>query len=329
MRDSRSKWLLALVALWVVVGALVGVAPALAQRSGGSMGGGSFGGGGGSSFSSSGGGGVSLGGGGGGCSCCGMPVGLFAVVLLILHQQRKQKQGGAMSHGAHAWSHVDVSALRLAVDWRARRVLQDRLDALAQRSDTSSKRGLAALLGTTVRALRETEVAWLYANVANYHPMSEAMAEGIFRQLGVDARSKFQDEVVRNVDGTATHREAAAMRARPEEGEGVVVVTLIVAARREILDVGDPRDAGALRSLLDEMAQVANPSSLVAVEIVWSPAEEQDRMSTAELEAHYPQLKKLDEASVVGRVFCDYCRGPYAAELGECPHCGAPGARPS
>ena len=47
-------------------------------------------------------------------------------------------------------------------------------------------------------------------------------------------------------------------------------------------------------------------------------------MSTAELEAVYPHLQKIDERSIAGRVFCSYCRGPFAAELLTCPHCGAP-----
>jgi hypothetical protein len=46
-------------------------------------------------------------------------------------------------------------------------------------------------------------------------------------------------------------------------------------------------------------------------------------MSTLELEALYPDLRKIDEASVAGRTFCKSCRGPYPAELDRCPHCGA------
>jgi hypothetical protein len=64
--------------------------------------------------------------------------------------------------------------------------------------------------------------------------------------------------------------------------------------------------------------------NLVALEVIWSPAAEEDRMSTAELEVLYPELRRIDEATFVGRVFCDYCDYPYAAELGKCPQCGAP-----
>src|SRR5690606_19039454 len=181
----------------------------------------------------------------------------------------------------------------------------------------------------TVLALRRAEMSWLYAAVANYHPMSAASAEGIFRQLGVDARSRFRHELVRNVDGHKTEMQAPELRARPEEGEGVVVVTLIVAARREIVDVHQVQDARRLKTLLDDIVAVANPNMLVAMEVIWSPAAENDRMSTAELETLYPHLKKIDENSIAGRIFCSYCRGPFAAELLKCPHCGAPAPGPS
>jgi uncharacterized membrane protein len=219
---------------------------------------------------------------------------------------------------------VDISAIQLGIDWRARREVQARLTQLAQSGQTGTPAGLANLLRETVLMLRRSELAWLYANVANYHPMSAAQAEGIFRQLGMSARASFRHELVRNADGTMSKVDAPEMRAHPNEGEGVVVITLIVAARREIIDIHTVDNADHLKRLLDDMVGVANPHTLVAMEVVWSPAAENDRMSTAELEQNYPALKKIDERSIAGRFFCEYCRGPYAMELLTCPHCGAP-----
>ena len=344
------RWTLALVALlYLGVAAL----PVVAQSTGGSFGGGSFGGGGGGG--SYGGGGGSYGGGGGSwggsggsyggsyggggyggsssggslpCTCS-MPL-LFLVVFVIIAiskaKSRNLMQGGGYtpSHGARGWGHVDISAIQIGIDWRARRELQAHLERLAKSGMTGSQAGLASLLRETILGLRRAELSWLYCAIANYHPMSAASAEGIFRQLGVDARSRFRDELVRNVDGAKSVREAAEMRARSEEGEGVVVVTLIVAARREILDVSQVTDAARIKALLDDLTAVANPQTLVAMEVIWSPAAENDRMSTAELETLYSHLKKIDERSIAGRIFCSYCKGPFAAELLKCPHCGAP-----
>jgi uncharacterized membrane protein len=263
--------------------------------------------------------------------CSGPGLVVFVIVLIVSAAMRARRGGNALhggsyvpSHGARGWGEVDVSAVQLGIDWRARRDLQTQLERLARSGQTGSPSGLATLLRETVLGVRRAELSWLYAAVANYHPMSAAMAEGIFRQLGVDARARFKQEVVRNVDGHKSSQEAAEMRARSEEGEGVVVITIIVAARREIVDIHQHADAGRLKNLLDDLVGVANPQSLVALEVIWSPAAENDRMSTAELESLYPHLKKIDERSIAGRVFCAYCRGPFAAELLKCPHCGAP-----
>ena len=47
-------------------------------------------------------------------------------------------------------------------------------------------------------------------------------------------------------------------------------------------------------------------------------------MSTAELEQFYPDMRLIDPNSIAGRLFCTYCKGPFAMELLQCPHCGAP-----
>ena len=334
------------VVAWVlamVVALFVGAAayPALAQSTGGSFGGGSFGGGGsysggggysggGSSFGGgySSGGSYSGGGGGGGGFSVGGLVFMVVLYIVIVGIKKTQSRSAASSHGAQGWRQVDVSAIRLGIDWRARKGVQARLEELAKSGQTGTKAGLANLLRETVTVLKRTERSWLYANVSNFHPMSAPAAEGIFRLLGTRARAQFRTELVRNADGTMNQTATPEMRAHKNEGEGVVVITLIVAAHREILDVHNINNAADLNRLLDDMAAVANPASLVALEVIWSPAAENDRMSTAELEQNYPDLKKIDESSIAGRVFCSYCQGPFAMELLACPHCGAPAPTP-
>ncbi|MCB9595538.1 MAG: DUF1517 domain-containing protein [Sandaracinaceae bacterium] len=341
MRTGWAKWVLAIVAaLFLSTAAL----PVIAQSTGGSFGGGSFGGGGGGGGSYGGGGGsygggsyggsysgggYSGGGGGGGLPLvCSIPIVLIFVVFWVIQQANKNKGGGGggqryVNRNA-GWNQMDISAIRLGIDWRARKMVQERLTQLASSGQTNTPAGLANLLRETILMLRRAEIAWLYASVANYHPMSAPSAEGIFRQLGTAARAQFREELIRNADGSTSRRDAPQMQAHKHEGEGVVVITLIVAAKREIIDIHTVDHADHLKRLLDDMTAVANPHTLAAMEVIWSPAAENDRMSTAELEQHYPDLKKIDERSIAGRYFCEYCRGPYAMELLTCPHCGAP-----
>ena len=92
-------------------------------------------------------------------------------------------------------------------------------------------------------------------------------------------------------------------------------------AQASATDGGDALVAS--RRLLDGLSTLS-PQEVVALEVVWTPADENDRMSSAELEARYPSLTKLPARPPAGRVFCAYCRGPFAAELPKCPHCGGP-----
>jgi hypothetical protein len=112
------------------------------------------------------------------------------------------------------------------------------------------------------------------------------------------------------------------MEPRPEEGAGTVVVSLILVTRRPVAGRSGLTDAGEISAALADRAAVTS-QELVAIEVVWSPAAEDDRMSTAELEQHYPELALIDPESIAGRLFCSYCGGVFAMELLSCPHCGA------
>jgi uncharacterized membrane protein len=350
------------IVLWL---ALVLASPALAQETGGSFGGGDFGGGG---SESSGGGsdyGGSSGssdwgsspsgsswdnspsspdygssGGGGGCGggeilgalCC---LALFGGVFLVLMVMRGKKGGGGPMQasasggplaGYNGPNAMHVSQLSLGIDWRARRDLQATLARLAQSGDTKSKQGLATLLRETVLALRRAELSWLYYAEAGGGPYAPQTAEGDFRQKATNARSKFKQELVRGADGQVSTAADPNVQAKSNEGEGTVVVHLIVAARRPLNNAPQP-DANQIRMALDNRAALT-ADQLAALEVVWSPAAETDRLSSAELEVLYPELELIDPNSIAGRIFCTYCRGPFAMELMTCPHCGAP-AEPS
>lgn len=225
--------------------------------------------------------------------------------------------------GQIAESLIDVAGVELAIDWRARRQVQARLEELAKDGDTSTPEGLASLAHATARTLKEAEVSWLYAAAVSTRPLPAREGERLFRDASAHARSKFRHEVIRSADGTTRTVEAPEQHATREEGEGVVVVTLLVAAHRSLSDVSDVTDARQLRHVLEQVMAL-DAKTLAVLEVIWSPAEENDRMSTAEMEVLYPELRQLDERDVVGRVFCGRCAAPYAKELLACPNCGAP-----
>lgn len=218
---------------------------------------------------------------------------------------------------------IDVSSIVLAIDWRARRAIQTQLTRLATSADVKTREGRLQLLHDAAGLLLGSESSWLYAAVANHDPAAPAAAEQTFRRIASDARAAYRKEVVRSDEAGLDHAPAGDQHARREEGPGVVVVTLVVACRTRILDLADPTNAGGLRALLSRVAE-HSLDELVAIEVIWSPAAEADRMSTAELETLYPDLRRIDDRTMAtGRVFCAYCSSPFTAELMKCPHCGA------
>lgn len=350
LRVIARAWPL-LLALVVGVAASLAALAAEAQWTGGSVGGGDFSGGGGG------------GGGGGGSSddsdygsggdvfafvelivflfrvhpLLGV-AGLFAGLLyLIWWSKSDQGQSGHQDAGSvgsavpsptsRRWFQVDITEVRIALDARARTFLQRELMEQGRRADMRTPAGRLALLRIVVRALRQGEPAWIYAGAKNFHPMSSILAETSFKQLATDARAKFTHELLRkDASGMREGEGHGVARSAEREGDGVVLVTLIAAASREIVDFQATSRAEVQKVLADLDALTAQ--TLVALEVSWLPADEHELMSTATLEALHPDMKKLPGA-VGGRVFCEYCKGPYAAELPKCPHCGAPAAAAS
>jgi len=239
----------------------------------------------------------------------------FIALLVGLFRLMTRLQSGG--------SKIDVALVQIALDARARAFVQTTLRNLGRTGDTLTALGRITLLKAAISALRSSRLAWIYAGSKSFDPMLPARAQAEFKRLADDARAGFQHELERAVDGKKTSTSAPEMRPAEHEGEGAVLVTILVAARTSVRDVRAMR-ADELDATLVQLAAIA-PSQLVALEVVWTPATENDRMSTDELEKHYPTLTKL-EGAVGGRVYCGSCRGPYAAELAKCPHCGAPAA---
>ncbi len=328
----RSWFVRALVVLGVVL-SFVGLA--YAQRSGGSFGGGDFGGGGGGG----GGGGYHDEGGGRSAGLIfalielgvrNPPLGLGMLGLLglvvVLRSVGNTSRNARPGPQARAWMNVDVSALRIGIDMRSREFMQRELAKIATQG-TAQKRDLLESLRRVVRLLRKCDAAWVYGGSSNYHPMSPPVAEGVFKRHAQGARAKFNAELVRNASGVVQKQDSPGYQPRESEGEGVALITVVVAARREIRDFfGGRRDE--INAVLEDFERLT-PEELVALEVVWLPADPDDRMSSATLEALEPDIAKLPglpgkKGKPMGRVHCAYCRGPFAAELPTCPHCGAP-----
>ena len=231
-------------------------------------------------------------------------IGVFYLTTWVLPQRRRRRTS-------------ERRRLSLALDWHARPAIQEELVRLARRPLVGN-RALEEALRAVAKALRAHRTSWLFAHDVRHRLDDEAPPE--LEALLADLRARYRHEVVRGGE------ERAGSGATPgrEEGPGVVVVSLVLETRERLLapPASEPNE-DAIDAVLAELEEEPR-RGLRRFEIVWSPAEEGDRMSTAELERVYGELEPLPAGASLGRHRCAHCRAPYAAELGACPACGAP-----
>jgi uncharacterized membrane protein len=231
-----------------------------------------------------------------------------------------------MSSPGGAMPQADVTVLRIGVDARARKHVQAELARIAKSAQTGTPEGRATMLREVALMLRRLRDAWVYGGAVNEAFSPKAIAEMTYRKHVADARGAFKDELIRNEQGTTTTATAAAPLATTDDGPGVMLITIVVAARHELLTVTRIGDGAELRLALEALSTMI-ASELIGVEIVWMPAAEDERLSSIALETRFPPpaLFKIDGA-LVGKVFCAFCGAPYPAESIACPACGG---RPS
>ncbi|UJR81860.1 Putative glycine rich membrane protein [Sandaracinus amylolyticus] len=322
---SCALWIVALIAAFAVAFWPESV---FAQGTGGSFGGGNWGGGGGGG----GGGGSSSDDDGGGAAYLVFmlirvllvtvgPIPTLIIValaggawLLVRGSRRNARDAGMPfgrppAAGSPLWNQVDITAVRIAIDWRARAFVHERYLELAKGADARKKPGLVKHVAAIAQALDEARVAWLRAEVSNFHPMSPPEAEHHFRSLADGARAAIEADASGIADPDA------------HPAEGAVVITVIVAASRELVDV-KANDANDLAIALRGLRNV-QPHEMIAGDLVWSPPAEGAKLSTRELEARHPAMVVIAEHSIGARVICHACRAPFPRGIPRCPGCGA------
>jgi hypothetical protein len=208
---------------------------------------------------------------------------------------------------------IDVTVLRLAIDGRASKFVQTELEAIVKTYDAATEDSRARRLRELSIMLRRVRDSWIYGGADNdpLRPRSEALA----------AVARHVDEARSRVKQPAT-QVAGVGSTRPPVG--LILVSIVVAARGELMTVTDLATGEDIRRALEAAVDRA-ASDLLAVEVVWVPTETGQQLSSLDLEAHYrtSELHPL-AGSRVGKTFCTYCGGPFPMELVSCPHCGAP-----
>lgn len=180
---------------------------------------------------------------------------------------------------------ADATIFRISVafDERTRASVQSGLDRLASSSDLDSDEGRAAALRATLDLLASAGEGATHCHL-HREVLDDARAPEVFDAAAAELRGRYPHETRRNAS------TAAAPEVPESDAPGSVVVTLLTgwAARLET-----PSTFAAKGELQGFLSDGVPPVPLVALEVIWSPSVDRDRMSAEAMAEKYPELAPL------------------------------------
>lgn len=223
--------------------------------------------------------------------------GLFTLLIFIaIANVVVRGLRGAVSgddSAAPAGSNPPVAIAKLQVGLLAEaRGLQDDLNRLATTADTGTSQGLAKLLQETTLALLRHPDYWAYATGENKQTRLLS-AEQEFNRYTLSARSRFSAETLSNVNNQLTQAEIQAkLPGDADQAPGEYILATVVVATQGKLDLPDIYSSADLRQALNQIGAVSS-ENLLAVEVLWTPQQTGETLSSDELIAQYPELKLI------------------------------------
>jgi uncharacterized membrane protein len=121
-------------------------------------------------------------------------------------------------------------------------------------------------------------------------PMNTTNGETKMNAAALAERSRFSVERVRGADGNVRRAETAATEGA--EALEYLVITLVLATRAPMTAIKTLTDRAGLDTLLAELGSLA-PSALLGLEVIWTPADPEDSLTTGDLLGTYPEMRSL------------------------------------
>ncbi|MGB3200117.1 MAG: DUF1517 domain-containing protein [Nodosilinea sp.] len=215
----------------------------------------------------------------------------IAIANVVVRGLRGSVSGD--DYAAPAGSNPPVAIAKLQVGLLAEaRGLQDDLNRLATTADTGTSQGLAKLLQETTLALLRHPDYWAYA--ASEDKQTRLLsAEQEFNRYTLSARSRFSAETLSNVNNQLTQAEVQAkLPGDAAQAPGEYILATVVVATQGKLDLPDIYSSADLRQALNQIGAISS-ENLLAVEVLWTPQQTGDTLSSDELIAQYPELKLI------------------------------------
>ncbi|KAG8479638.1 hypothetical protein CXB51_029391 [Gossypium anomalum] len=210
-------------------------------------------------------------------------IGFFALVLV----------SGFLSDRSESGVLTDIertSVLKLQVGLLGTgRSLQRDLNRIAEVADTSTSEGLGFVLTeTSLALLRHPDYC---ISGYSYVDVKRSMDEGEkrFNQLSIEERGKFDEETLVNVSNI--RRLSTTFQKASGFNNEYIVITILVAAEG-VHKLPLINGSGDLAVALQKLASIP-ASKILAVEVLWTPQNDNDTLSERELLEDYPLLRPL------------------------------------
>ncbi|OMO96455.1 hypothetical protein COLO4_15277 [Corchorus olitorius] len=183
-----------------------------------------------------------------------------------------------------------TSVIKLQVGLSAMgRALQRELNRIAEVADTSTSKGLSYVLTESTQALLRHPDYCIssYSSVDVKGSVNDG--EKRFKQLSIEERGKFDEETLVNLNNVR-RKNTTSQKASGFSNEYIVVTILVAAKGEHILPpINGRRD---LKEALQKLASIPTSKTL-AVQVLWTPQDENDTLSEKELLEDYPELRPL------------------------------------
>ncbi|KAK8712637.1 hypothetical protein V6N13_147871 [Hibiscus sabdariffa] len=169
------------------------------------------------------------------------------------------------------------------------RSLRKDLNRIAKVADTSTSEGLSFVLTeTTLALLRHPDYCISgYSSVDVKRSVDDG--ERRFNQLSIEERGKFDEETLVNVNNIK--RQSTSSQKASGFSNEYIVITILVAAEG-VHKLPPINGSGDLKEALQKLASIPS-SKIMAVEVLWTPQNEDDILSERELLEDYPLLRPL------------------------------------
>ncbi|KAI3908954.1 hypothetical protein MKW92_013011 [Papaver armeniacum] len=171
----------------------------------------------------------------------------------------------------------------------ATRSLQKDLDKIAEVADTSTPSGLSYILQeSTVALLRH--LAYCFSSFSSVDVKQDKVdGEKLFNKLTIEERAKFDEETLVNVDNIK--KQSTPSKKPNGLSSDYLVMTILVAAMGDY-KLGVINNSDDLQRALTKLGAIPT-SKILAVEVMWTPQEENDTLTERELLEDYPRLRPL------------------------------------